>query len=612
MKNSARLVFLLACDAILINTGMAIPLIFKFYGTGELDYFLRYNFILAPFLTVLYLGIFYIFRLYNRVWAYASLGELVAILQSVTLGCLGAAALIFFTGWPLPYSVVGMYWAFIIIMVGGSRLTWRIIISCRRAKSGEPCRRALIVGAGDAGAMVARELKSHQGNIIPAGFIDDDPGKNHLSLLGLPVLGCRSDIPAIVNRCNIDLIIIAMPSVESGVVREIVEICRGTKAELKILPGMYQIINGDVSVNNLRPVQLEDLLHREPVRVDLEEVAGYLRDETVLITGAGGSIGSELCRQAAVFGPRELVLLGHGENDIHNIWLELQEKFPDLPLAVEIADIREREKIDLVFKKHMPGVVFHAAAHKHVPLMELHPDEAIKTNVFGTRNVVEAAGMTGVKVFVMVSTDKAVNPTSVMGATKRIAEFIVQNQNGGCGTIFTAVRFGNVLGSSGSVVPIFQRQIAGGGPVTVTHPDMKRYFMTIPEAVQLVIQAGAIARGGEIFILDMGNPVKILDLARDMITLSGLEPDKDIHIKITGVRPGEKLEEELLTAEEGAGATKHRRIFIARSSQVEITPLEYILANLYKKGAFCSNRDIFEALKLVLPGLREVQREQVV
>lgn len=612
MKNSARLVFLLACDAILINTGMAIPLIFKFYGTGELDYYLRYNFILAPFLTVLYLGIFYIFRLYNRVWAYASLGELVAILQSVTLGCLGAAALIFFTGWPLPYSVVGMYWAFIIIMVGGSRLTWRIIISCRRAKSGEPCRRALIVGAGDAGAMVARELKGHQGNIIPAGFIDDDPGKNHLSLLDLPVLGSRSDIPAIVNRHNIDLIIIAMPSVESGVVREIVEICRRTKAELKILPGMYQIINGDVSVNNLRPVQLEDLLHREPVRVDLEEVAGYLRDETVLITGAGGSIGSELCRQAAVFCPRKLVLLGHGENDIHNIWLELQEKFPDLPLAIEIADIREREKIDLVFKKHMPRVVFHAAAHKHVPLMELHPDEAVKTNVFGTRNVVEAAGISGVKVFVMVSTDKAVNPTSVMGATKRIAEFIVQNQNGGCGTIYTAVRFGNVLGSSGSVVPVFQRQIAGGGPVTVTHPDMKRYFMTIPEAVQLVIQAGAIAEGGEVFILDMGKPVKILDLARDMITLSGLEPDKDIHIKFTGVRPGEKLEEELLTAEEGASATEHRRIFIARSSQVEITPLEYVLANLYKKGAACSTRDIFEALKLVLPGLREVQREQVV
>lgn len=612
MKSYARIIFLLVCDAVLINAGMVIPLVYKFYGTGQLGYYLHYNFLHAPYLTVMYLGVFYAFRLYNRVWAYASLGELVAILESVTLGCMCAAALILVTGSPLPYSVVAMYWAFIIIMVGGSRLAWRIIISCRRAKSGEPCKRALIVGAGDAGAMVARELNTHQGSIIPVGFIDDDPAKKRLSLLGLPVLGGRSDIPSIVNRYKIDLIIIAMPSVESGVVREIVEICRGTKAELKILPGMYQLINGDVSVNNLRSVQLEDLLHREPVLVDLEEVAGYLRDETVLITGAGGSIGSELCRQVAVIGPRKLVLLGHGENSIHSIWLELQEKFPDLLLAIEIADIREREKIDIVFNKHCPGVVFHAAAHKHVPLMELHPDEAVKTNIFGTRNVVEAAGMTGVKVFVMVSTDKAVNPSSVMGATKRIAEFIVQNQNGGCGTIYTAVRFGNVLGSNGSVVPIFQRQIAGGGPVTVTHPDMKRYFMTIPEAVQLVIQAGAIARGGEVFILDMGSPVKIVDLARDMITLSGLEPGKDIQIKFTGMRPGEKLEEELLTAEEGAGATKHRRIFIARSSQAEITPLEYVLANLYKKGAFCSTRDIFESLKLVLPGHRGIEREQVV
>jgi len=442
------------------------------------------------------------------------------------------------------------------------------------------------------------------------GFIDDDLNKHNLTIMSLPVLGKREQIPDIVRKYKIELIVIAMPSVGASVVRDIVEICRSTKAEMKILPGVYQIIEGQVSVSSLRPVQLEDLLRREPVQVDLKEIAGYLKKETILITGAGGSIGSELCRQVATFGPSKLILLGHGENSIHKIWMELKDIFRDIDLSIEIADVRDKPRINSIFEKHRPAVVFHAAAHKHVPLMELHPAEAVKTNVFGTRNVAEAAIRLKTKVFVMISTDKAVNPSSVMGATKRMAESIIQQANLTSETVFTAVRFGNVLGSNGSVVPVFQKQIADGGPVTVTDPEMTRYFMTIPEAVQLVIQAGVMARGGEVFILDMGEPVKIVDMAKDMIRLSGLEPEKDIKIIFTGIRPGEKLFEELLTITEGSQATKHKRIFVAKPSLVEVTALEAELVNLHRKGLQCTAEDIFGSLSAVIPNFRRYRREQ--
>jgi len=506
-----------------------------------------------------------------------------------------------------------MHWALTIILIGSSRLAWRVYIERKKNNGSKSGRRTLIIGAGDAGAMVAREFKGHCNDVSPVGFIDDDPNKQHLTVLGLPVLGTREAVARVVKRLNIDLIIIAMPSANGGVIREIIEICRNTRVEIKILPGIYQIINGNVSVSNLRPVQLEDLLHREAVRVDLEEVAGYLKQETVLVTGAGGSIGSELCRQVSFYKPRKLILLGHGENSIHKIWLELQEKLKEIPLEVEIADVRDRTKVNYIFEKHRPGVIFHAAAHKHVPLMEMHPDEAVKTNILGTLNVSDAADRVGEKAFVMISTDKAVNPSSVMGATKRMAELIIQNKNRFSDTIFTAVRFGNVLGSSGSVVPIFQQQIAGGGPVTVTHPEMKRYFMTIPEAVQLVIQAGAMAREGEVFVLDMGEPVKIVDLAKDMIKFSGLEPDRDIKIKFTGIRPGEKLFEELLTAEEGSCTTKHKRIFVAKPSLVDLSALgEGILESFsFSKGNLCKREDVFRILVSVIPDLKLYEREQV-
>ncbi len=611
MKTRLRIILLMLCDAAIINIALALAVVLRYSGSGEIFPPLLSLAGMVPLVTLIFIAVFYAYKLYNRIWAYASIGELIAVIQAVSLGSLVVIGISFFTNTQLPRSIAVMHWALTILMMGGSRMVWRCLRDSRRANGDKPTRRVLIIGAGDAGTMVARELKNHNSTYLSVGFIDDDPLKQGVSVLALPVLGTRVQIPEIVERQNINLLIIAMPSVEAGIIRDIVEICRDTKAELKILPGMYQLIDGQVSVNHLRPVLLEDLLRREPVQVDLEEIAGYLGGETVLITGAGGSIGSELCRQVAAMGPKELVLLDHGENSVHDIWLELRDGIPGIPLSIEIADIRDKPRMNGIFQKHRPDVVFHAAAHKHVPLMELHAAEAVKTNVLGTRNVARAAGRFGAKVFVMISTDKAVNPASVMGATKRLAELIVGQENAAGKTIFTAVRFGNVLGSSGSVVPLFSRQIKAGGPVTVTHPEMKRYFMTITEAVQLVIQAGAMARGGEVFVLDMGEPVKIVDLARDMIKLSGLEPGKDIDIIFTGVRPGEKLFEELLTAEEGSCATEHKRIYTAKPSLVEVATLEQEIIKLLGKGLQCSAEDIFGALGAIIPRFRSKRKVQV-
>lgn len=615
--NIFRTLLLLAVDTVLVNLAMIIPFILRFYDSAQTMSYLQAYLKLAPLITLIFLVTFYLYKFYNRAWAYASIGELLAIVQAVTIGSLGVIALTYFTisivpRSVIPRSVIILDWAFAILLVGASRLTWRVFIENKKKNGSDSGRRALIIGAADAGAMVARELKSHPEKIFPVGFIDNEPGKQKLNILGLPVLGKIENIPSIVKRYNIELVVIAMPAIGAAVIREIIEICRNIKVELKILPTMYQIINGEVSVNHLRPVQLDDLLHREPVQIDLKEIAGYLRGEVVLVTGAGGSIGSELCRQVASFVPRQLIILGHGENSIYRIWLELIDSFRDVPVEIVIADIRDRQKIEYVFKKYQPGVVFHAAAHKHVPLMELHPYEAVKTNVFGTLNVAEAADIAGVKVFVMISTDKAVNPSSVMGGTKRIAEVIVQQKNSVSNARFTAVRFGNVLGSNGSVVPIFQQQISNGGPITVTHPEMKRYFMTIPEAVQLVIQAGSMARGGEVFVLDMGDPLKIVDLARDMIKLSGLEPEKDIAIRFTGIRPGEKLFEEILTAEEGSNATKHKRIFVVKPTLIDVGVLETEIMNLSRKGIHCTAEDIFHTLDSFLPHIKNFRNEQVV
>jgi len=422
--------------------------------------------------------------------------------------------------------------------------------------------------------MVAKELANHpEIGKRAVGFIDDDPSKANSVLMGLPVLGTRDGIRRVIHDYGVNEVIVAMPSAPGGVIRATMDACKDLKVRIKTLPGVYELVDGKVSVKQLRDIQIEDLLGREPVDLDLDQIGAYLAGQTVLVTGAGGSIGSEICRQITRFKPKSIVLLGHGENSIFEIEQELDRRHPGQHTVAVIADVRDEHRIGRVFEQYKPDVVFHAAAHKHVPLMEANPEEALTNNVFGTRNVARAADKHGSKRFVMISTDKAVNPISVMGMSKRVAEMVVQAIGSTSRTKFMAVRFGNVLGSRGSVVPMFRKQIAEGGPVTVTHPDMTRYFMTIPEAVQLVIQAGAMGHGGEVFVLDMGEPIKITRLAEEIIRLSGMEPGKDMEIVYTGVRPGEKLFEEILTTEEVATTTRHKKIFVAKDAEPDVEVL---------------------------------------
>lgn len=539
---------------------------------------------LLPLIVGVRIGVFYLFRLYHRMWRYASINELVIVCAAVS----GSSILIYgvgvVIGVVLPRSVWILSWILNIVFVGVSRLILRVYYYWRAKFSSERRDKVLIVGAGDAGAMIARELlQRYQTTKELVGFVDDDPGKRYQMMFGVKILGHRYDLPLLAQQHNIDEVIIAIPSAGGAVLREIAGICKTLGCSVKTVPGIYELIDGKVTISQLRNIDLEDLLRREQIRLNDDNVRSFVAGKTILVTGAGGSIGSELCRQIAKQAPARLVLLGKGENSIYEIHQELSGKFPALPLTPVIADVRDGVRIHEIFDRYRPQLVFHAAAHKHVPLMELQPSEAVQNNVFGTRTVAEAAGQFGAEAFIMISTDKAVNPTSVMGATKRIAELFIQHMN--CThakTRFSAVRFGNVLGSRGSVIPLFRRQIAAGGPVTVTDPEMRRYFMTIPEAVQLVLQAGVLARGGEVFVLDMGEPVRILDMAKDLIELSGLRPNEDIAIQFTGLRPGEKLFEELLTAEEGTTSTSHAKIFRANLRQVDGILLEQKLVTLRK------------------------------
>lgn len=600
-------------DAMLINLAAfgSFYLRFEVVGGIPLVYYQTYHHT-AMAATVLYIVVFFVFGLYNRLWQYASTGELLSIIYAVTVGTGGTVTVVYFyalaqSGLRMPHTTAMLLWLAMVFLIGGSRFIWRILQenAFDRHVPGSQ-KQVLIVGAGDAGVLAARELKNRnyrEGR--PIGFIDDDRAKQKLHLFGIPVLGTRKDITRVVKGHNIDEVIIAMPSASGESVREIVQICEKSGVDLKIMPGVYDIISGDINVNPIRQIQVEDLLGREPVSVDLEEVAGYVSGETVFVTGAGGSIGSEICRQIAKFNPGKLVLLGHGENSIFDIEQELRAERPGIDYITEILDIKDREKVFLLFDRYKPGVVFHAAAHKHVPLMEKNPEEALKNNVLGTQNLAEAADRVKVKTFVSISTDKAVNPTSIMGATKRTVEMLIQSLDLRSQTKFVAVRFGNVLGSRGSVIPTFKRQIANGGPVTVTHPDMVRYFMTIPEATQLVIQAGAMAQGGEIFILDMGKPVKIVDLAKDLIRLSGFEPEVDIKIQFTGIRPGEKLYEELLTTEEGTTSTKHSRIFVAKPNVIDVKLLEELTHIVRERGSYLTRDEVIELLQTVIPTFRK-------
>lgn len=490
------------------------------------------------------------FRLYHKAWEYASIGELKCIIKITCLSILITAIFQFIIFYTIYLRILIVMWMMQLLLIGGSRFVWRILRDSY-ISSMDKRKRTLIVGAGAAGTMVAKQLKnSRETDLRPIGYVDDDPNKYNLDFFDIPVLGKIDEIERIVQEHKVEWIVIAIPSLKKGELNRIVDLCSKTKIKVQIMPKIEDIMTGKLSVTSFRDIQVEDLLEREPVELDIRAIADKLTGKTVLVTGAGGSIGSEICRQVSKFRPKRLLLLGHGENSIYQINMELQNKYKGkFEIIPIIADIQDRERIFEVMEEYRPLVVYHAAAHKHVPLMEYNPKEAVKNNIFGTKNVGDAAGTYNVDTFVLISTDKAVNPTSVMGATKRCAEIIIQELNQQFKTKYVAVRFGNVLGSRGSVIPLFKKQIREGGPITVTHPEMRRYFMTIPEASCLVIQAGALARGGEIFVLDMGEPVKIVDLAKNLIKLSGFS-EEEIPIKFTGIRPGEKLFEELLNEDE--------------------------------------------------------------
>lgn len=527
-----------------------------------------------PLNILLTLLIFYFFRLYHSLWAFAGENEM----QNLVIACFLSAIvsgiglnLFKISSQPVPDSYYFMYLFLLVTFMFISRFSYRFLRSRKhRMQNKKNNISVMIIGAGEAGNALIKEIvSSNYSTMVIRCIIDDDKQKWGQFIQGIKVVGGRDKIIESADLYDIDEIFIAIPSAPRTVIRDILDICKETNCKLRSLPGMYQLVNGEVSVSKLRDVEVEDLLGREPIRVDLDSILGYVQNKVVMVTGGGGSIGSELCRQIATHKPDRLIIVDIYENNAYDIQQELLQRHPDLPLVVLIASVRNTKRMNAIFAEYRPDIVYHAAAHKHVPLMETSPNEAIKNNVFGTWKTASAAAMNGCRKFVMISTDKAVNPTNIMGASKRICEMIIQTFNKHYETEFVAVRFGNVLGSNGSVIPLFKKQIAAGGPVTVTHPDIIRYFMTIPEAVSLVLQAGAYARGGEIFVLDMGEPVKILDLAKNLIRLSGYKVGEDIQIEFTGLRPGEKLYEELLMDEEGMQDTANKLIHIGKPIELD-------------------------------------------
>jgi FlaA1/EpsC-like NDP-sugar epimerase len=562
-----RLTFLMILDSLIVLTAIYVSLFTLHPGIQ----IWKYESVLLSALTLLVSHHFFafIYRLYQKAWEYASIGELMAITKAVTFSIIITAVIQFAVFQDIYVRALMITWMIHIILIGGSRFVWRVFRD-RYIKPNANKRRTLIIGAGAAGMMVVRQLVNNpEAELKPIAFIDDDPNKQKLQFFNIPVMGTTKDIEDVVRALRIEHIIIAIPSLTKKELNRIFEQCAKTNAKTQIVPKLEDIVTGKVSVSQFRDVQVEDLLGREPVELDIESISSYIENKVILVTGAGGSIGSEICRQVCQFHPKKIVLLGHGENSIYQIDMELRNQYKDkIDIVPVIGDIQDRERMFEVMEEHKPDVVYHAAAHKHVPLMEYNPKEAVKNNIFGTKNVAEAADTFGVQTFVLISTDKAVNPTNVMGATKRFAEMIIQQLDKQSKTKFVAVRFGNVLGSRGSVIPLFKKQIQAGGPVTVTHPDMTRYFMTIPEASRLVIQAGALAKGGEIFVLDMGEPVKIVDLAKNLIKLSGYTVE-EIGIEFTGIRPGEKLFEELLNENEVHPEQVFPKIFIGKATIID-------------------------------------------
>lgn len=520
-----------------------------------------------PFLLIFRLAAFYLGGLFRGLWRYTGARDLVGIIRWTSLSSVAYLAFLHIGFQGFSRSVVAIEWLTAVIVIGGTRFLARFLYARRFvvAEPGLSRMRVLVIGAGDAGEMLLREIqKRHGARYEPVGLVDDDRAKRGEQIHGVRVVGTIEDIPHVARDLRVDEAIIAVPSASGAQMRRIVDLCKHAGVRFKTMPGVDQLIDGRVAVSQLRDVDIEDLLGRDPVKLDMASISATIAGRVVMVSGAGGSIGSEICRQVCRFGPSALVLVERAENNLFHIHRELLARFPKLELVPCIGDVSDAQRMAAVFERRRPAIVFHAAAHKHVPMMEWNPGEAVKNNVFGTKTLADMADRYGVERFVMISTDKAVNPTSVMGASKRVAEIYVQALSQRSKTRFVTVRFGNVLGSAGSVVPIFKEQIAAGGPVTVTHPEMTRYFMTIPEASQLVLEAGAMGNGGEIFILDMGEPVKIADLARELITLSGLTPGEDIEIVFSGMRPGEKLFEELSVDSESADRTGHPKIFVGR------------------------------------------------
>lgn len=609
-----KISFLVILDVLIILFAYFSIFLFKFYS-NEVHireiveiYFMNYKILIISVLV--YLLNFILFRQYKSIWTLAGIDEVSRNILSVIVSVASILGFNMFFGMDVSIMMIILSAIIIIILTTLIRVNYRVV---RRAiifnsinNNKDEMENILIIGAGVGGALVLNEIKNNiQLNKKVVGFIDDDNQKIGRFIRGIKVLGNRDDISRIVLEKNVSEIIIAISRVEDSNLKEIIQRCKETGLPVKIIPSVSELIDNKFSINSIRDVKVEDLLGRTVVQLEREGINDYIKGNTILVTGGGGSIGSELCRQIAKFLPKEIIILDIYENNAYDIQNKLIREFKDINIVTLIGSVRDKVRIEQIFKTYKPQIVFHAAAHKHVPLMEYSPSEAIKNNVGGTYNIAQYACKYDVKKFVLISTDKAVNPTNIMGATKRICEMIIQSINSKSKTEFVAVRFGNVLGSNGSVVPLFKKQIEDGGPVTLTHKDITRYFMTIPEAAQLVLQAGAYARGGEIFVLDMGEPVKIYDLAYNLIKLSGFEPNVDIDIEITGLRPGEKLYEELLMSEEGLTETKHKKIFIGKPNDFDFDYISNKISELIELSIYGSAEEIKNKLKEIVPTYKE-------
>lgn len=611
MKNNSKTPMLIRRIILLLVDSLSIFVSFYasfmiFYNSLLSMQFITHVLPEAVSLWIVTMGIFIFFKLYTSLWQFASVTELMNIILATLWSTLAASIINILFSLDVPFALYIVYFLLLTLLVGGSRFGYRFVrlyVSRHHlfGRNDGSISNVMVVGAGAAGEKIYREISNTPSlNKRVVCFIDDDPAKQGRSIHNITIYGNRYRVVEAVEKFRVDEIYIALPSVDKKEVADILNICKETKCKLKRLPGMYQFINDEIILNKLKDVEVQDLLGRDPIKVNLNEIMSYVTDRVIMVTGGGGSIGSELCRQIAERSPRQLIIVDIYENNAYDIQMELNKKYPKLDLQVMIASVRDQNKINDLFETYHPDIVYHAAAHKHVPLMEDAPREAIKNNVFGTLNVAKACDQYHVKKFILISTDKAVNPTNIMGASKRLCEMIVQTFDKKSATEYVAVRFGNVLGSNGSVIPLFKKQIKSGGPVTVTHPDIIRYFMTIPEAVSLVLQAGAYAKGGEIFVLDMGEPVKIVDMAKNLIKLSGFEPDVDIKIEFTGLRPGEKLYEEMLMKEEGMQTTPNKLIHIGKPIDFHSEVFLDELKNLYKI-AYDEHSDIKSAVKHLVP-----------